>query len=174
MLAVCCQRREQFRSTPPFFPVTYRKTFPRMSPPVRFAASFPCNRNGRAIRAAPFADRLPASTSVVLANRVPERRPAIASSGKGRSGRCREKSVTDGPAFRSTRRGPADARLSTTLNSHPHLPGCRSPAAGQPLRRLSRAQKRFGYLNRAAETLQILRACGCTSLLTWSKPLSIF
>lgn len=174
MLAVCCQRREQFRATPPFFPVTYRKTFPRMSPPVHFAASFPCNRNGRAIRAAPFADRLPASTSVVLANRVPERRPAIASSGKGRSGRCREKAVTDGPAFRSTRRGPADARLSTTLNSHPHLPGCRFSRRRETVAATLVYLKRFGYLNRAAETLQILRACGCTSLLTWSKPLSIF
>ncbi len=174
MLVVCCQRREQFRATPPFFPVTYRKTFPRMSPPVHFAASFPCNRNGRAIRAAPFADRLPASTSVVLANRVPERRPAIASSGKGRSGRCREKAVTDRPAFRSTRRGPADARLSTALNSHPHLPGCPFSRRRETVAATFACLKRFGYLNRAAETLQILRACGCTSLLTWSKPLSIF
>ncbi|AHK04212.1 hypothetical protein X971_4368 [Agrobacterium tumefaciens LBA4213 (Ach5)] len=73
-----------------------------------------------------------------------------------------------------TRRGPADARLSTTLNSHPHLPGCRFSRRRETVAATFVYLKRFGYLNRAAETLQILRACGCTSLLTWSKPLSIF
>lgn len=174
MLVVCCQRREHFRATPPFFPVTYRKTFPRMSPPVHFAASFPCNRNGRAIRAAPFADRLPASTSVVLANRVPERRPAIASSGKGRSGRCREKAVTDRPAFRSNKARPGRCKTF----HHTQLPSAFAGLSFSRRRETVAATfvylKRFGYLNRAAETLQILRACGCTSLLTWSKPLSIF
>ncbi len=41
MLAVCCQRREHFRATPPFFPVTYRKTFPLHVPTRPFRCIIP-------------------------------------------------------------------------------------------------------------------------------------
>jgi hypothetical protein len=60
------------------------------------------------------------------------------------------------------------------INSHPHLPGYRFSRRRETVAATFVYLKRFGYLDRAAETLQILCARGCTSLPTWSKPLSIF
>ncbi|CUX47936.1 hypothetical protein AGR5A_Lc10267 [Agrobacterium genomosp. 5 str. CFBP 6626] len=105
----------------PSSPITYRKTFPLPSPPAHSVASFPCNRNGRAIRAAPFAERWPASTSMVLADHVPERHPAGPEAGGAEPVGAVKRLKPKG-----RRRSEDAARQLQNFHHtdlHPHLPG---------------------------------------------------
>ena len=77
-LAPCQAFTGEDNSAPPLlsFQSLPRESFPTHPHQPVWAHHSSRNRNGRAIRAAPFADRRPASTSMVLADRVSERYPA--------------------------------------------------------------------------------------------------
>ncbi len=140
------------------FQLLTRKHLPAYPRPPIPLHHLSCNRNGRAIRATLFADQLPASTSMVLADHVSERRPAMPAAGGADPVGAVKRLSPMGPAFRSEKCSPANAGLSTTLHSHPHLPGCRFTRRRETAAATFACLKRFGYLNRVAETLQILHA----------------
>ncbi len=120
-LSLIFVRRGQSRSAHPSSPITCRKISPLPFPPAHSVASFPCNRNGRAIRAAPFADRRPASTSMVLADHVPERHPAGPEAGGAEPVGAVKRLKPKG-----RRRSEDAARQLQNFHHtdlHPHLPG---------------------------------------------------
>ncbi len=110
--------------------------YPRLPIPLHHLS---CNRNGRAIRAALFADRLPASTSMVLADHVSERRPAMpAAGGADPVGAVKRLSPMD-------RHSGSQNAARQMQDFPPHstpIRICRavvSPTAAKPLRRFLRA-----------------------------------
>ncbi len=174
MLAVCCQRREHFRAPLLSFQSLTAKPFPACPHPSILLHHSPATgtegRYARRLSRSGCRHRQAWFWQTTFRKGVPQLPAAGRADPVGVVKRLSPMDRHSG----QTRRGPADARLSTTLNSHPHLPGCRFSRRRETVAATFVYLKRFGYLNRAAETLQILRACGCTSLLTWSKPLSIF
>lgn len=153
------QKRGRFSVAQPSSPVTYRKTSLHISPPARSAASSVLQPEWKGDTRGVFRGPVAGIDKHGSGRPCSGKASRNASSGKGRSGRCREKAVTDAtgiPVGQDAARQMQD--FPPHINFHPHLPGCRSSRRRESAAVTFVYLKRFGYLNRFAETLQILRA----------------